>query len=203
MAYGGNKAACERVVREHFGEHATIVRPGIIAGRWDYTGRLSYWPLRAVRGGRFIVPAPLERAVQFIDAADLAAFVVRALAQRTGGTYNAVGPRERFTIGELAGACVAAAAQCGVRAEPVAVAGDALMAAGVEPWTDIPMWLEEPPFAGMFSVSNRKIVDAGLAYRPPIDTMRALMDWLATPEAAAAARPGLSAEREAALLAAV
>jgi len=200
MAYGGKKAASERIVRDRFGERATVLRPGIIVGRWDYTGRFSYWPRRALRGGRFIVPGPPSRALQLIDARDLAAFAARALSERIGGEYNAVGPRDRFSIGELAETCAAAALERGLGAEPVFVDGEALIACGVEPWTDLPMWIASSPFDGIFSVSNEKAVAAGLEHRAPIESVRSLMDWLVTPEGEAAATPGLSAEREAELL---
>lgn len=196
MAYGGNKASSERLVRARFGNHCTIVRPGIIAGPWDFTGRVTYWPRRALHGGRFIVPAPGSRSLQFIDARDLAAFAVRAITHRVAGTFNAAGPAERFSLGELADVCVAAAAERGVTAETVLVDAGPLIAAGVEPWTDIPMWLEEREFCGIFEVDNRKAIAAGLDLRPQVETMRALMDWLLQSDSAGAAAPGLSFERE-------
>jgi 2'-hydroxyisoflavone reductase len=199
-AYGGNKASCERIVLRQFGKRATIVRPGIIVGRWDYTGRFTYWPRRALQGGPFIVPAPRTRPVQFVDVDDLAAFAVRAVAQRRGGTYNVVGPRDAFSMGALIDGCVAAAAERGVCAEPIVLDGDRLIAKGVEPWTDLPMWVADPSYAGLFSASNARAIDAGLEFRPPTQTLRSLIDWIGMPEAVVAARPGLSREREAQIL---
>src|SRR6185312_4631131 len=63
--YGGNKAACERLVRERFGDRSAILRPGLIVGPWDPTGRFSYWCERTMRGGTFIVPSPPQRTVEF------------------------------------------------------------------------------------------------------------------------------------------
>jgi 2'-hydroxyisoflavone reductase len=200
-AYGGNKAACERILVERFGDRAAILRPGLIVGPRDYSGRFSYWPARALRGGRFAAPAQPDYAVQFVDAGDLADFAVLAAVNGIGGTYNVVGPAETYTIGELLAACVAAAAERGVRSEPVYVDGGAIVAAGAEPWTDVPMWIPDDAYAGFFRVSNRKAIAAGLRFRSPNHTIRALLDWLETPEAAAAARPGLSPELEAKILA--
>ena len=199
-AYGGNKAACERILAERFGDRATILRPGLIVGPRDYSGRFSYWPARALRGGSFVAPAPPEYAVQFVDARDLAEFAVLAAVNGVGGTFNVVGPAQTYTMGELLATCAAVAAERGVRSEPVYVDGDAIVAAGAEPWSDVPMWIPGPEYAGFFRVSNRKAVAAGLRFRPPVDTIRALLDWLATPEAAAAAKPGLSPELEARIL---
>jgi len=177
-AYGGRKAACERLVLERYDDRATILRPGIIAGVWDYTERLTYWPRHALRGGRFEVPAPPERPLQFIDARDLAAFAVRAIQRKIGGIFNTVAPAEPYSLGEFARACAEAAGERGVRAEPLFVSAETLIARGVEPWTDIPMWLEDSAFAGLFQTSNARALAVGLQPRPPIDTARALMDWI-------------------------
>ena len=50
--YGARKAACERIVEEAFGDAALVVRPGLIVGPHDPTGRFTYWPHRVARGGR-------------------------------------------------------------------------------------------------------------------------------------------------------
>ncbi len=200
MAYGGNKAACERIVCDRFGERATIFRPGLIVGPWDYTGRFSYWPQRALRGGRFIVPEPPSRPVQFADVRDLAAFAVLAVSQRRDGAYNIVGPNRRFSLGELVRTCVAVAAEREIVSHAVSLRSEALIAAGIEPWTDIPMWLDDPQYAGLFEASYAKAVGAGLKHHSPLETVRALVDWLSQPESTSAAKPGLSTEREAQLL---
>jgi 2'-hydroxyisoflavone reductase len=54
--YGPQKAACERVVAAAFGARALIVRPGLIVGPRDPTGRFSHWPWRALAGGEILVP---------------------------------------------------------------------------------------------------------------------------------------------------
>ncbi len=200
QAYGGNKAACERIVRERFGERTTIVRPGLIVGAWDYTGRFSYWPQRALRGGRFIVPGPEFRAVQFVDVRDLAAFAALAITREIGGAYNVVGPAAPFSLEGVGRVCVAAAAERGIASEAVPIRSEVLLDAGVQPWIDIPMWLEDPQYAALFEVSCGKAVAAGLEHHSPLETIRALMDWLSRQDSAIAASPGLSTEREAALL---
>jgi 2'-hydroxyisoflavone reductase len=77
--YGALKALCEDVVSEIYGDRATVVRPGLIVGPHDPTGRFTYWPHRIARGGRFVVPAPADRRVQFVDVRDLAEWIVRLL----------------------------------------------------------------------------------------------------------------------------
>ena len=54
--YGPQKAACEAEVQKVFGERALIVRPGLIVGPGDRSGRFSHWPWRALDGGEMLVP---------------------------------------------------------------------------------------------------------------------------------------------------
>src|SRR4051794_35616440 len=91
-AYGELKADCEDVVRERF-PGAFVVRPGLIVGPWDPTGRFTYWPQRFAQGGTVLAPAPPDADAQVIDARDLAAWIVRAAEDGLGGTYNAVDHR--------------------------------------------------------------------------------------------------------------
>src|SRR3954465_12228970 len=86
-AYGELKADCEDVVRERF-PAAFVVRPGLIVGPWDPTGRFTYWPQRFAQGGRVLAPAPPDADAQVIDARDLAAWIVRAAESELAGTYN-------------------------------------------------------------------------------------------------------------------
>ena len=46
-SYGALKALCESAVRDVFGERALVVRPGLIVGPHDPTGRFTYWPHRS------------------------------------------------------------------------------------------------------------------------------------------------------------
>ena len=55
-SYGALKAACEGVVRDAFGPRALIVRPGLIVGPHDPTGRFTYWARRLERGGEILAP---------------------------------------------------------------------------------------------------------------------------------------------------
>src|SRR5919202_3128911 len=73
--YGPLKAQCEDVVRERV-PGAFVVRPGLISGPWDPTGRFTYWPQRVAAGGRVLAPAPPDHPVQIIDVRDLAEWIV-------------------------------------------------------------------------------------------------------------------------------
>lgn len=198
--YGGNKAACERLVRDRFGARATILRPGLIVGPWDPTGRFSYWCEHTMRGGKFVAPSPSDQTVQFVDARDAARFVERVVARDAGGTFNVVGPQEATTMGDLVDACVRAAKERSAPAsEPVWCDASFLLERGVEPWSDLPLWLPGDDMRGMEQVDHSKALAAGLELLPTLETVRATMEWLtAHPEFLG--RAGLTPEREAELL---
>ena len=59
-AYGELKVLCENAVRDRHPD-AFVVRPGLIVGPWDPTGRFTYWPVRLADGGRGAGAAPEGR----------------------------------------------------------------------------------------------------------------------------------------------
>ncbi|MBS0320653.1 MAG: NAD-dependent epimerase/dehydratase family protein [Proteobacteria bacterium] len=204
--YGGLKAACEAVVRDACGSRATIVRPGLIVGPFDSTDRFGYWVARFVhphllgnRGAEAVVPAPPSRALQFIDARDLAAFIVDLVERDVGGTFNAVSPPGQWTFGVLAAALHAAAdAPPGI----AWVDDDVLVAQKVEPWTGLPLWLPaaEPDHAGFMHVSTARALEAGLGTRPLGETVADTATWLAARDNAAAWKHVLTGSAERAVV---
>jgi nucleoside-diphosphate-sugar epimerase len=103
--YGPSKVACEDDVVARYGQRATIVRPGKVAGPHDWQDGLTYWVRRAGRGGRVAVPGDPAQPVQIIDSRDLARLVVQLLADDRPGAFNAVGPAEPVTLGGLIQTC--------------------------------------------------------------------------------------------------
>jgi len=181
--YGPLKALAEAEVERVFGEQALIVRPGLIVGPHDPTGRFTYWARRLDRGGEILAPGPPDRRVQFIDVRDLAAWIVDGAERGLSGTFNAT--NEGVAWGELlAGADVAW------------VTDAFLQEHGVGPWMELPLWLPNPEWAGMHSTDVRAAVAAGLRFRPHVETITGAAD------APAVEGVGLTPEREAELLAA-
>jgi 2'-hydroxyisoflavone reductase len=189
--YGARKAACERIVVDAYGDAAFVVRPGLIVGPHDPTGRFTYWPHRVARGGDVLAPGSPDDDVQFIDVRDLAGWIVEATANGVGGTFNATGEPMRF--GDLLEECRAAT---GTGATFTWVASERLLAEEVGPWMELPLWLPIPEYAGIQRASVERARAAGLTYRPLADTIKATL---------AAAEPvagvGLTPERERELLA--
>ena len=69
-----------------------VVRPGLIVGPGDPSGRFSYWPERLAEGGDVLAPESPDRGTQAIDVRDLAAWIVTCAEQRLTGVYDATGP---------------------------------------------------------------------------------------------------------------
>jgi 2'-hydroxyisoflavone reductase len=207
--YGGLKAACEAVVRDAYADRSTIVRPGLIVGPHDATDRFGYWVARFVhaqllgdRTSRAVVPAPRERPVQFVDARDLAAWMVDLCERDVGGTYNACSPAGQWTMGDLVDACVAVSADSPVSAW---IDEQTLLDFHVEPWTGLPLWIPstDADAAGFMSVDCDKAAAAGLVTRPLDETVRDTAAWLAARDNAGAWQHVLSGSRELLLLSAI
>jgi 2'-hydroxyisoflavone reductase len=197
--YGALKAACEQVVARGFGDRALSVRPGLIVGPFDPTGRFTYWPLRVARGGEVLAPGDPDAPVQFIDARDLARWIVRLVERGVGGVFNATGPAQPLAIGALLQAC-ARVAQADCRFTWVSEAF--LLAQGVQPWTELPLWVTHAD-AGLDRTVITRALGEGLAFMPLETTIADTLAWArADAGAGSDSRAAtLSREREAELLA--
>ena len=97
-AFGINKAQCEKIVLDTFGEGGIVVRPSYIVGPGDTTDRFPYWPVRLARGGEVLVPGKRDDPAQFIDVRDLVEFMVKVVEDKRSGPFNVAGPRDAITI---------------------------------------------------------------------------------------------------------
>jgi 2'-hydroxyisoflavone reductase len=181
--YGALKALCEDEARAVLGERALVVRPGLIVGPHDPTGRFTYWAHRLARGGETLAPGPPARSVQFVDVRDLGEWIGAAAEQGLSGTFNAT--NEGVPWGELLAG-----------ANATWVSDEFLLAQGVGEWMELPLWIGSPGYAGMHDVDVSRAVAGGVRFRPVAETL-----------AGAAGAPavegvGLTPEREAELLAA-
>ena len=199
--FGVAKAQCEREAQAAFGDRATIVRPHFIVGPGDTSDRFPYWPVRVAAGGEVLVPGRRSDPVQFIDARDLAEWMVRLVEQRNTGIYNAAGPRGGMTMEQFVN---------GVRS--------ALGSSATWTWVDdydfleqhqmfeiVPWILLRGDLLGMTSVKFDRALATGLTYRPFADTVRDTLTWWRTviPETRRQKpRFSMTPEKEAELLAA-
>ena len=208
--YGPLKALCEKAALSVFGpDRTSIVRPGLIVGPDDNTDRFTYWPARAALGGRMIAPNDPRDPVQVIDARDLAAFTLRLIENDIGGTFNALSPPGRFTIGDVVNESISAAKELArPSVAPTAEWVDAktLDEQKIAPWADMPAWApSEGDNAGFATTSADRALKAGLSIRSMRETVRDTLRWhLARPESERTKlKAGLSPERETAALTAI
>lgn len=197
--YGSLKAACETAVSRVYGDNAICVRAGLIVGPFDSTDRFTYWPGRVAAGGKVLAPGNPDRQVQFIDVRDLSDWILRVVASEGSGAYNATGPNFPLSMDHFLDECKAATES---DAEFVWLSDEELTAAGVEDWTQLPLWLPESneDFRGFMSIDCTKAHVAELTYRPLADTIRDTLTWDRTRDAALQRKAGLPPQRETELL---
>lgn len=208
--YGPLKALCETAARSIFGaRRASIIRPGLIVGPDDNTDRFTYWPARAARGGRMIAPNDPRDPIQIIDARDLAAFTLRLIEEGTSGTFNAISPPGRFTIGDVVSESIAAVnalAPPAVTPQAEWVSTKTLDEQKITAWADMPVWApSEGDNSGFAATSVDRALKAGLSVRSMRATVRDTLAWhLARPESERTKlKAGLSSEREVEVLSAI
>lgn len=200
--YPADKRGGELAVLRAFPD-ALLPRPGLVLGPYEDVGRLPWWLARAARGGRLVAPGRPDRPIQYVDVRDLAAWVLDGLESGLGGPVDLVCPSGHTTTGTLLSAVVAAT---GGGAELVWVPQDQVLAAGVEPWTQLPCWVPEGgDFTGFMESDTTRAVETGLDSRPVADTVVDTWSWLRA-EGMPVQRPdrpvhGLPPELEARLLA--
>ena len=202
LPYGLGKAISEQIARDVFGEDRTIVfRPGLIIGPGDPTDRFTYWPVRIHRGGEVLAPGDGTDPVQIIDARDFGDWLVRMAEAGESGTYNVVGPRTPRPMDELL---------YGIRAVTTAettftwVDTDFVIDAGLRPYGEMPVWRPARDGAeGFARFDLTPEVEKGLTFRSLADTTAATLEFHFSrpPERQAELRSGVSAEREAEVLA--
>jgi 2'-hydroxyisoflavone reductase len=204
-SYGALKALCEATLRRRIGDARTlVVRPGLVVGPREPTRRFAYWPARLERAADdepLLVPGTPDDAVQFIDARDLAHFMVDALEAGRAGTFNVVVPPGRTTIGDLVRTCAEAA---GRRPRWVWVDAHELERLGLRDWIDLPVWMSPlGDHSAIAQVSDAAAVRAGLRTRPLAQTVADTLAWLRSlpPAERALVKAGLTPEAEADALA--
>ena len=204
--YPERKRGAEIAVEQTFPGRMLLARAGTILGPFENVGRLTWWLSRMALGGEILCPGPRENALQYIDARDLARFVIAAATAGCTGAFNTVSRKGHATMGSLLEACRATSgAKDAVLTwlDPLAVAR-----AEIEPWDELPIWI--PPgheYSGMHDADVERAHTAGLRCRPVIETVSDTWRWQTTlngksPVPRDSPQPGLDAERERIALAA-
>jgi len=176
--YVAAKRGGELAAIEVFGDKALLARAGLILGPYEQVGRLPWWLRRMERGGRVLAPGPAEQPLQYIDARDLAIWMLSAAERGIGGAFNTVSQPGHTTMRELVETAVAVT---GSDAELVWVSPEAIEKAGIEAWTELPIWV--PPTgegAGMHRGDVSAAYRTGLACRPVRETIEDTWAWMQT-----------------------
>ncbi|HUY71714.1 MAG TPA: NAD-dependent epimerase/dehydratase family protein [Gaiellaceae bacterium] len=201
--YGPFKALCERAAEAALPGRTLVIRPGLVVGSHDYTGRFSYWPRRVAEGGEVLAPGRRETRIWLLDARDLAEWMIHLVERQVTGTFNAAGPGTPLTFGQLLEECKELT---GSDARFVWVGDEFLLDHGVVPYTELPLWVPDQD-GGYPELDLSRAVAAGLSFRPIADTIRDVLGRGGFDARTAGAfglprRPvGLEPERERALLA--
>lgn len=198
-AYGPLKRECELVALDRLGDRALILRSGLLVGAGDYTDRLTSWVRRVDQGGSIPAPGDPQRLVQLIDVRDAARFIIEGAARGLGGVFNLTG--RPLPMSALLDGCRQIA---GSDARFVWCPDEAVLAANLEPWSEVPLWLphSDEPFRHFLEIDAEKAYAHGLHTRPLSETLQNILAW----DRARRAMPlkaGMPLEKEAALLAAV
>ena len=187
--YGPLKVTCERIVREAFPNNHAMIRPGIIIGPHDHTGRFPYWVARLDQFDEVLVPNTFEERFQGIDARDLAAFTVSITEQKQTGFWNAVGPRVSF------GEVLDEIRRQTQREHNLVVASiEDLEKVDVKLWQDLPVTL--PPDSQTFNYDPAKAQSVGLNLRPIAETIADTLAWIRAEGIDGLGKYGMTRDRE-------
>ncbi len=195
-AYGPLKREAEIAAIDRLGDRAFILRSGLLVGADDYTDRLTYWVRRIDQGGRVAAPGDPQRLVQLIDVRDAAAFIIAGASRGLKGIFNLTG--QPLSMAHLLETCRSVA---GSNAEFLWIAEESINAAGVEAWTEVPLWLPSSDLQTrhFLEISTAKAFAHGLAVRPLDETLMSVLSWDRTRQTEPL-KSGLPPSKEALLL---
>jgi nucleoside-diphosphate-sugar epimerase len=202
--YARDKRGGELAAVAGFGaERSLLVRSGLILGPYEDVGRLPWWLTRIARGGPVLAPGPRDLPLQYVDVRDLAAWILGAVERELSGPCNLMSPRGHLTMEDLLRACVEVT---GGPAELRWTDPQVILDAGIEPWTELPVWV--PPGSDMHDALHgadvSRALATGLSCRPVAETVAGTWSWLQSLGGAAPRHPevrtGLDPQVEAAVL---
>lgn len=174
--YAAAKRGGELAAIEVFGDRAVLARAGLILGPYEIVGRMPWWLRRIERGGDVLAPGPPGRPLQYIDCRDLAAWMLQAAERGIGGAFNTVSQPGQATMRTLLEAAIEAT---GSSARLVWTPPEVIEEAGIEPWTELPVWT--PPdgdVAALHDGNVDRVYAAGLTCRPVTETVADTWAWL-------------------------
>ncbi len=175
--YATMKAGGELAALRYFGaDRVLLARTGLVLGPYEDVGRLPWWLARLARGGEVLAPGPPGLPLQCVDARDLAGWLLDAAAQRLAGPFNALSRPGHTTMAELLDCC---RDTTGSAAALRWIAPEVLLAAGVSPWSQLPIWIPPGhPFRPLHETNTDRAAAAGLRCRPIEQTVADTWQWM-------------------------
>ncbi|MFE2422272.1 NAD-dependent epimerase/dehydratase family protein [Streptomyces hokutonensis] len=176
--YARDKRGGELAALDAFGaERSVLVRAGLILGPYENIGRLPWWLTRVARGGPVLAPGPRELALQYVDVRDLAEWALGSVERELSGAYNLISQQGHATMGSFLDACVRVT---GGGAELRWTSADVVLDAGIEPWTQLPVWIPagSEGYDALHSADVSRAVATGLSCRSVEETVTDTWNWL-------------------------
>ncbi len=95
---------------------------------------------------------------------------------KVDAAFNAVGPKSTLTMKQFLNQCLEVSQSS---AQLNWLTDEQILAAGIEAWTELPLWLVESNIdaGGIFHADNRRAIDQGLEFRPLAQTIKDTLDW--------------------------
>ncbi|MEU5401682.1 NAD-dependent epimerase/dehydratase family protein [Streptomyces sp. NPDC005963] len=191
VPYEQAKRGGELAALDAFGADRTLlVRLGLLLGPRENVGRLPWWLERIARGGAVLAPGPRETPLQFIDVRDFAEWTLSAATAGLHGPYNLVSPPGHSTMEELLTECVRVT---GATAELRWTDPAPILAAGVVPWSGLPIWVPQAEAAelhrAVYGLGVAKALASDLSCRPAAETVADTWAWLQSVGGSAPLRP--------------
>ncbi|MHB9288335.1 NAD-dependent epimerase/dehydratase family protein [Halobacteriales archaeon Cl-PHB] len=162
--YGNRKAEGDRAIVEaaEEGVQAMAVRPTIVYGPHDYSGRFDYWIDRVENYDRVIVPGDGNSLHHLVSVENVArALLTVAEEGEAGEAYNA-GDRRLLTLGDVVETVADAV---GTDVEMVTAGPRELATGGIEP-EDVPLYADYPHV-----LTTEKLFDLGWEPVAPEDAI--------------------------------
>ncbi|WP_432880566.1 NAD-dependent dehydratase [Kribbella sp. CA-245084] len=158
--YGPSKVRNESLLAATFGACTAAVRSGFVVG--PHNPDFGNWGWALAHGLPLECAARPDQPIQYIDARDLAAFLLHVTVEGLSGPYNAVGPTHRMT--DLANAWRSAVPN----PPPI----------NWHPTEDRFHLPHNGTNNGTFQLTNTRSLTAGLQLRPVVESAHDYITWV-------------------------
>ncbi|ONI71875.1 NAD-dependent dehydratase [Kribbella sp. ALI-6-A] len=158
--YGPSKVRCEQLLTDLYGERTAAIRSGFVVG--PYNPDFGNWGQALATGGTLECAARPGQPIQWLDARDLADFLLLVTAKRLAGPFTAVS--ETWTMRDL------------LEAWRSVVPGE--LAVDWEPEVDRFHLSHDGSNDGTFQLANGRALAAGLQVRPAAVSALDCVRWI-------------------------